>query len=256
MSTRLSENCKSQALGAIETLLSAGVKFLDCPLTDEEIQELWRSILDPEYVGALDMLKSKGVGLEYVALDDDVSFYVNDETVLHGVRFALPTRMFYKPPPSQVKGSPDWKRGPGNEYIEQRLTVTYDLLIEKMGREKFQEFRTWMLACDTMIAEIREAKQVVKDLFEMVKTSGQLYRMVPDLFQYIPKEQREALGEQKRASSYPFEWAAYDRKSVDRMMLTLMKCHLLTGSEKARNKSVNVNNLGHWSQTRYGVKAK
>lgn len=256
MSTRLSNTAKQEAQNAINQFLSAGVRFIDCPLADTEIVELWQALLDPEYVAAAEVLKAKGIDVGYSLMDDDVTFYVREEQCLHSVQFKRIDRVFLKPCPTMIRNSPQFTAEikPGkHSRVDKKFTTSYDQLIIHLGRERFQAFRDWMLSCDTMIAEIRNAHTVVGDLFKMIKTSGQLKRMVPDLFRYIPDEQRAAFDDQKRASSYPFEWPGYPRKNVDKMLDTLMKCYLLRGSEKERNKAVDINNLGNWSETRWGA---
>lgn len=70
---------------------------------------------------------------------------------------------------------------------------------------------------------------LIDDLLEMCVTAGQMRRMVPDLLKYLPPEKVQCLHNQVRASTLPFEWAAYPRDAVDRATTYMAKCHILTG---------------------------
>lgn len=72
-------------------------------------------------------------------------------------------------------------------------------------------------------------KVLIDDLLEMCVTAGQMRRMVPDLLKYLPPEKVQCLHNQVRASTLPFEWAAYPREMVDRATTYMAKCHILTG---------------------------
>ena len=98
-----------------------------------------------------------------------------------------------------------------------------------MGQAKFDEFWNWAMAADAMSREIAVALDVTTELLDMVKTAGQLHRMVPDLLRFVSDDHRQALGDQKRASQVPYEWAAYDRSKVDAALVTLGKCDLVKG---------------------------
>jgi hypothetical protein len=69
----------------------------------------------------------------------------------------------------------------------------------------------------------------VDEILSMVKTAGQLARMVPDMIPYLSPQAQQEIAGQKRASQLPYEWAAYPRDKVDAAMVTLAKCHLVRG---------------------------
>jgi hypothetical protein len=101
--------------------------------------------------------------------------------------------------------------------------------IRRMGQARFDELLTWAEAADAMSREVAVALSVVDEILSMVKTAGQLARMVPDMIPYLSPQAQQEISGQKRASQLPYEWAAYPRDKVDAAMITLAKCHLVRG---------------------------
>ena len=90
----------------------------------------------------------------------------------------------------------------------------------------------WVKNYGRLHAEMVDAMSTASKIIEMTSTAGQIRRMVPDMLQYLTKERRQAMEEQKRASSVPYEWAAFDRSCVARMLQAMAKSHLLPGSRR------------------------
>lgn len=263
MSTRLSNNAKYAAQQSIDGLLTAGVQFLDVPLTDEGIIDLWEAMQPPDYVAAVKTIQANGVSLDYHLMDDDAAFYMHEQTGadLRLVTLSATERVFMRAAPNLRIASPSFTHPSGHHRnlsvrLDKQITITSDWIRGKLGAEKADEFFQWMDACSQMEAEIKSARKVVSDLFEMIKTAGQLRRMVPDLFKYMPEEQRKAFDDQKRASSFPFEWAAYPRDAVDRMLTTVLRCHLMQGTIRPRRQGYNVDRPGNWCKHFANVTAK
>ena len=80
----------------------------------------------------------------------------------------------------------------------------------------------------------------------MALTAGQLKRMVPDLLKYLPDDKRDMLHQQVRASTLPFEWAAYDRDRVERAITYIAKCHMLRGIGKSVRQNFERNEFTTW----------
>lgn len=236
MSTRLSKNELAEAQAKLLGVLDSGIRFLECPVSDEDKGIFWHKGFPDDLLDAYTTLNEHGVGVEYSATTRAIGFVVpskDGSNTCHAVRlcmveaqrgfFTITHKMMEKWPTAKLKDD-DYTQWP---------TMPRALIEERFGPELAAQFFEWVEACASMDEEIFNAQQVIEDLFGMIKTAGQLRRMVPDLFQYLPEEARAAFEDQKRASTLPHEWAAYDRARVDRMLGTFHKCHLLRGLEKA-----------------------
>jgi hypothetical protein len=94
---------------------------------------------------------------------------------------------------------------------------------------EWPEIHEWMKNAVQDSNEARLTKKVFDDLLGMCVTAGQLKRMVPDLLKYLPPHKVAVLAQQTRASSLPFDWAAYPRDDVEKAITYIAKCHILTG---------------------------
>lgn len=235
MSTRLSKSELAEAQAKLLNVLDSGIKFLECPISDEDKGIFWHKGFPDDLLDAYTTLNEHGVGVEYSATTRAIGFVVpgaQGSTTCFAVRLCMveAQRGFFTITHKMMGDWPTTKLK--DDQYTQWPVVTEETLIERLGAEPAQKLMEWVRACALMDEEIFNAQQVIEDLFGMIKTAGQLRRMVPDLFQYLPEDAREAFADQKRASSLPFEWAAYDRGKVDRMLGTFHKCHLLRGLEK------------------------
>jgi hypothetical protein len=88
----------------------------------------------------------------------------------------------------------------------------------------------WMRTSLEDAREVHNARKVlIEDLLEMCVTAGQMRRMVPELLKYLPADKVQCLHNQVRASSLPYDWAAYPREDVERATTYMAKCHMLAG---------------------------
>lgn len=237
MSTRLSNLSKGNVENVLTKQLREGIRFIDCPLTDEEQVALWDKLIPEDVVNAVNVLDAHGYHNEYHLRDRAVEFHLQtDETSFFKVRMYDHTqRRFLQVGQKDALNAVRLVIPDGRMNIQHpRLFTTGPGLGAMIGFDRATAFMDWAVTCDLMKRDIESAIETVRELFEMIKTAGQLKRMVPDLFRYIPDAQRAAFDDQKRASTLPFEWAGYDRARVERMLGTLLKCQLLTGSAKPR----------------------
>lgn len=239
MSTRIKESECESAKTTLIAVLNNGVRFLECPLSDEEKGIFWHRGFPDDLLDAYATLNEHGVGVEYSAVTRAVGFVVPDAVRPTAIRltmqdsqrgfFTITRKMMDNFPKVALLGDSDtmWPSIPLQE-IQLRMGP------------KAHDFMQWTVATATMDAEIQNAVKVLEDIFGMVKTAGQLKRMVPDLFQYLPAPQQAAFAEQKRASQLPNEWTPYDRQKVDDMLITINKCHLLNGMSKPGMESASL----------------
>lgn len=264
MSTRLSNGIKSDVEDALLNQLNNGVRFIDCPLTIEEQHELWIKFFPTDLVEAVQKLADHQCQVDYSFMDKTAAFHLSlGDDALHEIRFVnhASQRTFFQTTPKMRQAFPPLVSRQENERVVRDMprcpVLNRDNLAEFMGEERATAIFEWSTMCVTMDAEIESAKLAVTDIFAMIKTAGQLKRMVPDLFKYIPDEQRRAFEDQKRASTLPFEWAGYDRSRVDAMIGTLLKCQLLEGITKPRMKDATHGGEGfNWAKLHTNVVSK
>lgn len=241
MSTRLSNGEKSDVEEALVKQLQNGVKFIDCPLSFDEQSEFWHKLFPEDFMGAVRVLAAHKSRVYGEFQSKDAAFHLQlDEKDYYTVLFRsnMDDSNFLVPTPLMRESFPKLAYNPSDGSLSHSAVSAPVLdsiqLAQHIGAEKALAVIDWVVTCDRMDADITDAKLVLADLFEMIKTAGQLKRMVPDLFQYIPLAQREAFDDQKRASTLPFAWAGYDRARIERMIGTLLKCQILSGLVKPR----------------------
>lgn len=231
MSTKLSQSLTADIKKEIGTLLNCGVRFTKLNMSSEEMGEFWHKGFPDALMDAYTVLAEHGVGIEYHAVSSSVGFAIPiDSTKSMSVRLAITggnggfiniTRAMAKDwPKVTLDGAGQAESWPVIDTVE---------CIKRLGQAKFDALWSWALAADQMTREIANALDVSSELLDMVKTAGQLQRMVPDFMRYVTPAAQAALSSQKRASQLPFEWAAYPRDKVDQMLITLGKCDLVKG---------------------------
>jgi hypothetical protein len=132
------------------------------------------------------------------------------------------------------------------------LHVPVKTMVEYLGQHKCDEVIQWARDTAVLYDELKSAQTVVKDVFTMAKTAGQVKRMVPELLQYLPLAKRQAFEEQKRSSTLPFEWAAYPKDAVEKMTITVSKGHLLANMGKTSSNEHTVDELDGITWSRHG----
>ena len=234
MSTRLSKDDCEKAKAHLLGLLNHGLRFIECPLTDEEKGIFWHKGFPDDLLDAYVTLNEHGVGVEYGATTRAIGFVVEGDSP--GKMFAIRLSMV-----DQNRGFFTITRKMMDTFAKAKLKddkytqwprVAREDLVLRLGQGKFDELLQWARDAATMDEELQNAVKVLNDIFGMIKTAGQLRRMVPELFQYLPPEQRASFEGQKRVSTLPFEWTPYPRDCVEKMITTVNKCHLLHGMAK------------------------
>lgn len=213
-------------------LLDAGIRFTRLSMTPEEMGEFWHKGFPDELLDAYSVLATHGVGIEYHAVSSAVGFAIPiDSLRAMSVRLAIPggNGGFINLTRSMAKDHPKVMLMDAGGVAEPWPAISQDECVKRMGKAKFDEFWEWSMAADKMSREIAVALDVSTELLDMVKTAGQLQRMVPEMLRFLKPEHRAALEGQKRASQVPYEWAAYDRAKVDAALVTMGKCDLVKG---------------------------
>lgn len=242
--TRLTLTLVNEITEAIDNLLAGPVRFLEPPgklATHTGRRELWNKLLPKEIqamltVGAQWDYHWPSIHTTGITMDVDGQRY--------GLIFG--TEVDPLEPSTELVGyfsasrqivDKHWygKVHPHVENAEAFFGADYPAVLD------------WMRSAIADTIEAREARTVlVNDLLGMCKTAGQMKRMVPELLKYISPEKSAALHNQVRASSLPYDWAAYDRNAVDRAITYIAKCHMLTGLGKPFRQRMCRNPFATW----------
>jgi hypothetical protein len=246
MSTRNRLNPK-EAAGLADGLygvLRNTIDYLDIPLTDEQMVDVWEIGLPTEIKNAYLTLHASGYSMNihcrrvlfYVPdLKMDVSFYNRDRQE----RFLNTT----------TKGP--WKMFKNTRGTSIRHVPLIDFE-NALAKDTYTEFLVWCSAVAKCDERQSEAHAVIDDIIKMLSTAGQLRRMVPELVQYLPDNHQKAIADQLRASPFPAEWAAYPKDKVDRLLAALAEGHLFHGMGKR-----DTANLCGWeSWAKYCIREK
>jgi hypothetical protein len=233
MTTRLTRNELKEIQTNLLGILDSGIKFIECPISDDDKSIFWHKAFPDDLLDAYTTLNEHGVAVEYAATTRSIGFVIpNTAEEAFAVRLCLTDsqRGFFTITQKMME---DWNtiKLADDESVQWPL-LSREQIVDRMGKENAELFFEWVKTCAIMDDELYNARTVIEELFGMCKTAGQISRMMPDLLQYVPKEKRAALENQRRASGMPFEWAAYDRATVEKMLGTLHKCFLLKGLEK------------------------
>jgi hypothetical protein len=248
--TRLNNYDRERTVQTLEGILSNIPRFVQIPISDKaKWTDAWNSKFPRELFDAMDTLTRMGYG---VTGADTEHFRVVVEREGRMLTTLIRLEMMpgeYKRKP--VRLSPDMAinndiarmvRFNGNKKSV-AMVLQLDYMQQKFGAEDTAAFLDWIYQTAELRDELNNARQVIKDVFGMVRTAGQIKRMVPDLLQYLPDSLRQAYDEQKRASSLPFEWAPYPKGNVERMILTISKGHLLANMAKPGQEQWNIDSL-------------
>lgn len=230
MSTKITAPQIEDMKKEIAELLDCGVRFTKLDMSPEEMGEFWHRGFPDDLLDAYTILANHGVGIEYHAVSSAVGFAVPiDSNRAMSVRLAIPggNGGFINLTRAMAKDHAKVTLADAANQPESWPAISQEECVKRMGQAKWDHFWQWASAADTMSREIANALDVATDLLGMVKTAGQMSRMVPDFLRFLSPKAREALSDQKRASQLPYEWAAYDRAKVDAAMITLGKCDLI-----------------------------
>ena len=269
-STRLTYLGRDQAISELNGLLDNVVKFIETPFNDPiPVSLMWNSMFPKPYVEALKALHkyqvefrygsvyTGGIGFGFDAPDRKTYFVKVNMTYmkitglseLMEAATGLPSVLTLNSRVSEEMRLHKVKRLSGSAIA---LHVPVETMVEYLGQHKCDEVIQWARDTAVLYDELKSAQKVVKDVFTMAKTAGQVKRMVPELLQYLPLAQRQAFEEQKRSSTLPFEWAAYPKDAVDKMTITVSKGHLLANMGKTSSNEHTVDELDNITWSRHG----
>jgi hypothetical protein len=212
MSKPLTEKLSKEILSEVSFLLGRGKQTIICPLDQKEIDNAWKATFEPQLLAAFKTLKTAGYRTH--------SHKVGETTVvmlMDGAHYHVRFRQDLYDRPHKDRDAPD--------HFEKRWPL---------GADRWKEFVEWVSYASTIDGEFRNALWVVTKLLEMCKTVGQLTRALPELATFMPREIQETLREQRRASTMPYDWAAFPRDRVDLAQQALAKAYLLPDQARAR----------------------
>lgn len=244
MSTRLGVIDKERILEDLGKLYGRMYKLMPCPIEQENLPSLFNNLIPKNFRTIAAHLIENKYDVD-AWFSSNVSLYAD----LHGNRYKVQLANFSNTPrtyhddPAKTfasKLSRSFMNPPGclNNTHVNPPAYSYEQLAEAFGAE-FKVFEDWVVNFGTLHSEVAEAWVCMNEIVKMITTAGQLRRMIPDLIQYLPKERAEALGKQVRASSLPYDWSAYDRSKVQRMLDATSKCYLIS----SHNSFVNFENI-------------
>lgn len=261
--TRLSEHDRNVTVDSLKDVIANIVRFVDCPIKKGgPILHLWNNKFPRELVEARKTVQKYNIAVGGVS--DMMRFAVplgGDRVLTARLRMTELVEIDGLDVPLELKllkANPELCRNvivPQEGQVNHNyyaMPVTPDEIKHALGNDEGAAYLEWMQQSADLYTEITDAGRVLDDLFGMIKTAGQVKRMVPDLLQYLPVAQRAAFEDQKRASTVPFEWAPYDKSAVERMLVTLSKGHLLAGMAKPHRTQYRFQHLDSITWGRYG----
>lgn len=251
-STRLTNVAKANAELALKALLRNGISFIDSPLSDEEHVAMWNEMVPKQWRDIVQFMMDEECEV-YEIFSNRVALHMQAPSgKFYKMRLTTASRdykqQFMKRTTKNEKSQPQIRYVHNGEVaVVYGVLLTPDLTVQLLGQQKADALIEWAETCATMWKDVVESTETLQQLFAMIKTAGQLRRMVPELFRYMPKENQLAFEDQKRASTLPFEWAGYDRARVERLVGTLLKCQLLQGTTKPRMIAAMQQNNFSWA---------
>lgn len=190
------------------------------PLSLDEKVAMWHWEIDRELLDAIELMKQCDYRVEHVYVDNVV--FVVPEWRL-GIRwYNREGRPFLGVPrngPHKIK-----LHKHGNALLRE---ISAKSLFDVLGEGQATKLDEWAKTAADVGVQSVEAKHTIRQVFGMIKTAGQLRRMVPDLIQYLPDYMQKDLATQERRSPFPDKWAEYDKARIDRMLVTLARGHLV-----------------------------
>jgi hypothetical protein len=261
MTTRLSNSAKEHSLSALRALLSNVVGFVGCPITDRaQMVELWNTKFPADLKESVRVLGTYRIGMGAGSLTTDMLRWC---TEINGELYCALVRLEELGPLSQEKmmqgvlqyafgtsiGTLAGKGVYREVHLDNKATrstcieLTHQDMHTVLGADLTDEVISWMRQTAVMRDELIVANRALQAIFDMAQTAGQIKRMVPDLLQYLPVQQRLAFEEQKRSSTVPFDWAPFPKDQVDVMLTQVNKGHLLQNMRKPNRQQASVESL-------------
>lgn len=217
-SNQLTKEEKDNITTHINALLGRGVEFLKFPLEEEHLLSIVRARVDEELLQAVRVVVKAKMSLN---ITTRVVFpYSPPHYALVNINAALPKPMVRYPA---------WE----TPQLSQMEPFTLSEVADLCGEDTAKAFHSWVDDVTQFSREATSARKVIEEIVDMASTPGQLRRMVPDLIEFLSRSTQLRLKEQVRASSMPFEWAAYPREPLYAATTTISKCYLLPESKKS-----------------------
>lgn len=216
-SNQLGLRTKAHINQTISGLFGRALTFQPCPLdTDTKRVAFWESYLDPEVLKCRRYLIDGGYEEAFGRVSN----------TRQGFRWEGYSVALWSPDTSMLNL-------PRRDLLADYNDSTIDIRTGCAAAEiDVQDFMHWIRTCVGLNEELNEATETLKNVVDFAKTPGQLRRMVPDLVQYLDRDTQDILSEQVRNSKVCFEWAAFDKDRVQRLLLAMAKCYLLPKSER------------------------
>lgn len=210
MTTQISQRLAKEIKEEVHKLLGRGRTAFTCPLTAIQRADLYHDLCDQEEVAAYRLLHSKeydtagltrwNAGLEtliegkgYSIYFTNADYYMNPQFMMGGL----------------VRTSQD----------EMRMSFPKDA--------DWDLFVQWVQNTGIIERDFGEALGTLARLLDITNTLGQLTRALPEMYQYLGRENRDLLRAQKRSSNMPYEWASFSREAVDVLQCSMAKASLL-----------------------------
>lgn len=222
MSTRLGVQHKIDLTAELDYLLGRFHRVMEIPFKPEELIAAYNSIV-PE---AIHKAWARMSELGYPCgqwLRDGAAMRID----AGGVGYLVEMNLHHNQPDTPENAFFRMPAGKFSPEIQLFGVYPAGASVERAFGPRYKELVDWTVGYSALRDECRAAFDTAKEIVGMTKTAGQLKRMVPELMQYLSTAQRDAINAQKRASSLPYEWAAYPREKVWDMLTTISKCYLM-----------------------------
>lgn len=205
-SNQLSDQVRNDILKDLDSIFGRAVHFLEFPLADPEDQRklVLARINDQAVLDSLDA----------ICVSDWSDFLLNSRR-MNTVR---------------VEGWPQIhlvSAVPLHGIPADGDSISVERVNQRLGAKKAMALLGWLEQATVLDKEIEAATETVDDILKMVRTAGQLKRMVPELIKHLRPEHQKLLAKQSRTSAVPYEWSAYPRVAVENATNTVAKCLLL-----------------------------
>jgi hypothetical protein len=216
MSTRLGVGDKEGILEDFNRLFGRVWAATPCPIEADDLPAMHNLMVPETYRKLARALDQKGYNVKpWFNTSTQFVTTIEDKLVEFDLTIGYPDDVF-----KQFMQRP--KRKDGRNWY----AITPELFRESFGA-RAAEMLEWGINRAKLYSEAHAAWGVTNEILEMTSTAGQIKRMVPEMLDYLPKAKATALREQKRASSVPYQWGAYDRRKVRSMLLAMSKAHLM-----------------------------
>jgi hypothetical protein len=230
---------RREITSAVEELLGRGVLFYRCPLVSrQELDDVWMSMLRPDVAAAIRTMRRAGYGLR-----GDVQEYSEFTWDEMGACIGFHIRNWPDPGPLYFVESPRNSRMHMQKSQHELEVLFQTFKGDGTDTHPLKLFRTWVKDSMAFHNEATRALSCFGDIMKLASTPGQVFRMVPDLVQYMTPSMKNKVGD--RSSPVPVRildsdgtvrregWAEYDKDKVLAMCHTLAKCYLLPKPDSA-----------------------